>query len=66
MQTALTVSVIIPIAAGTDAFVRRPSEAVESFIDGLGGPSYGISKRAILSREWYSRQHGDWPTVAQR
>ncbi len=38
----------------SDPFVRRPSEAVGDGFDGLGGPSYGISKRAIPSRERYS------------
>ena len=44
----------IPIAVGADPFVRRPSEAVCDGFDGLGGPSYGISKCAILSCELYS------------
>ena len=35
-------------AACADAFVRRPSEAVGQGFDGLGGPSYAISKSAIL------------------
>ena len=38
-------------AAGADAFVRRPSEAVGQGFDGLGGPSYGKSNCAILGRE---------------
>ena len=43
----------IPIAACADAFVRRPSEAVGQGFDGLGGPSYEISKCAIPGRERY-------------
>ncbi len=44
----------IRTADGADAIVRRPSEAVDSLTDGLGGPSYGKSKCAILGHERYS------------
>ena len=43
----------MPFAVGAGPFVRRPSEAVGDGFNGLGGPSYGIFKCAILSCERY-------------
>lgn len=50
-QKATIEARVVVLVVGVDAFVRRPSQAVDMLNDGLGGPSYGHCESAMADPE---------------